>query len=85
MGRKEKLLNRFLQLPKDFTFDETVSLLGYLGYSIHNKGKTSGSRIRFKNDGLGIYIDLHKPHPGSIMKQWMMKAIYDHLKMNNLI
>lgn len=85
MGRKEKLLSRFLKLPKDFTFDETISLLGYLGYSVHNKGKTSGSRIRFKNDALGIYVDLHKPHPDSIMKQWMMRTIYDHLKMNKLI
>ena len=85
MGRKEKLLSRFLKLPKDFTFDEIISLLGYLGYSVHNKGKTSGSRIRFKNDALGIYVDLHKPHPGSIMKQWMMRTIYDHLKMNKLI
>jgi hypothetical protein len=57
MGRKEKLLSRFMQLPKDFTFDET----------------------------LGIYIDLHRPHPGSVMKQWMIKAIYIHLKANDLI
>ncbi len=85
MGRKEKLLNRFLQLPKDFTFDETISLLSHLGYTIHNKGKTSGSRIRFKNESLGIYIDLHKPHPGTIMKQWMIKTMYDHLKRNNII
>jgi hypothetical protein len=85
MGRKEKLLSRFMQLPKDFTFDETVALLSYLGYSIHNKGKTSGSRIRFKNETLGIYIDLHRPHPGSVMKQWMIKAIYIHLKANDLI
>ena len=85
MGRKEKLLNRFLQLPKDFTFDETISLLSHLGYTIHNKGKTSGSRIRFNNESLGIYIDLHKPHPGTIMKQWMIKTMYDHLKRNNII
>lgn len=45
----------------------------------------SGSRIRFKNEQLGIYIDLHRPHPGSIMKQWMIKTIYDHLKNNDLI
>ena len=85
MGRKEKLLNRFLQLPKDFTFDETISLLSHLGYTIHNKGKTSGSHIRFNNESLGIYIDLHKPHPGTIMKQWMIKTMYDHLKRNNII
>ena len=85
MGRKEKLLKRFLQLPKDFTFEETTTLLSYLGYDVHNKGRTSGSRIRFKNEQLGIYIDLHRPHPGSIMKQWMIKTIYDHLKKNDLI
>lgn len=30
MGRKEKLIRRFLQLPKDFTFDEIITLLGFL-------------------------------------------------------
>lgn len=85
MGRRQKLLKRFLQLPKDFTFDEITSLLGHLGYTVHNKGKTSGSRVRFKNENLGIYIDLHKPHPGTIMKQWMIKTIYDHLRRNNII
>ena len=59
--------------------------MGILGYTIHNKGATSGSRIRFKNETLGVYIDLHKPHPGSIMKEWMMKELYKHLKANNLI
>ena len=61
MGRKEKLIQRFLKLPKDFTFEETITLLGYLGYRIH------------------------RPHPGSIMKEWMMKKIYLHLKSKNLI
>lgn len=48
MGRKEKLVERFMKLPKDFTFEETVALLSWFGYSVHNKGATSGSRIRFK-------------------------------------
>ena len=42
-------------------------------------------RVRFKNEQTGQYIDIHKPHPGSIMKEWMMKAIYQHLKSNGLI
>ena len=74
-----------MRLPKDFTFEETVSLLESLGYYKHNKGKTSGSRIRFKNDATGMFIDIHRPHPGSIMKEWMMKEIYRHLKNNRLI
>lgn len=38
MGSKEKLIERFKKLPKDFTFEETLSLLGYFGYTKHNKG-----------------------------------------------
>lgn len=85
MGKREKLIDRFCRLPKDFTFEETLTLLGYFGYSEHNKGATSGSRIRFRNDASGSYIDIHRPHPGSIMKAWMMKAIYLHLKENGYI
>ena len=29
MSRKDKLLEKLLQKPKDFTFDEMVSLLSY--------------------------------------------------------
>ena len=85
MVAKNKLKERFKRLPKDFTFEETVSLLASLGYEKHNKGSTSGSRIRFKNEETGMYIDIYRPHPGSIMKEWMMKAIYKHLKDNKLI
>ena len=79
MGRKEKLLSRFMQLPKDFTFDETVALLSYLGYSIHNKGKTSGSRVIFRNDK-GEKIELHKPHPKNILKPYQIAIIVKSLK-----
>lgn len=85
MGTREKLIERFKKQPKDFTFDETLKLLSVFGYRVDNKGATSGSRIRFKNEQTGQYIDIHKPHPGSIMKVWMMKAIYLHLKSNGFI
>lgn len=85
MGRKEKLIRRFLQLPKDFTFDEIITLLGYFDYKIDNKGATSGSRASFKNTKTGVSINIHKPHPGPVMKEWMMKQIYLHLKNNSLI
>ena len=85
MSSKEKLIERFKKLPKDFTFEETVKLLSIFGYQVHNKGATSGSRIRFKNESTGMYIDIHRPHPQSIMKNWMMKEIYKHLSENKLI
>lgn len=85
MGSKEKLVERFKKLPKDFTFEETLVLLRIFGYEKHNKGATSGSRIRFKNEETDQFIDIHRPHPGSIMKHWMMKAIYQHLLDRGLL
>ena len=31
MSKKDKLIDRLLKTPKDFTFDEMESLLSYLG------------------------------------------------------
>jgi len=45
MSKKEKLMARLLSKPKDFTFEELIVLLGCLGYTEVNIGKTSGSRV----------------------------------------
>ena len=59
MSKLEKLKQRLRELPKDFTYEELVSLLIALGYELDNKGKTSGSRVKFiKGD---TPIILHKP------------------------
>jgi hypothetical protein len=79
MGTKEKLRNRFLKMPSDFTFDEMQRLLEGYGYEKSNKGKTSGSRLIFKN-GAKRPIMLHKPHPGNIVKEYAMKQVLDDLK-----
>ena len=84
MGTKEKLRDRFLQMPSDFTFDEMQRLLEGYGYEKSNKGKTSGSRIVFKN-GNKRPIMLHKPHPGNIVKGYAMRQVYDDLKEAGLI
>ena len=31
MGQKDKLIRRIKEMPRDFTFDDAVTLLGYLG------------------------------------------------------
>ncbi len=84
MGTKEKLRERFLKFPSDFTFDEMQRLLEGYGYEKGNKGKTSGSRIIFKN-GDKRPIMLHKPHLGNIVKTYAMKQVYDDLKKAGLI
>lgn len=53
MGTKEKLVERFKKLPKDFTYEETLKLLSIFGYYEHNKGATSGARVRLKMNKQG--------------------------------
>ena len=62
MGTKEKLIERF----KSF------------GYEKSNKGKTSGSRVIFKN-GDKRPIMIHKPHPGNLIKGYAMKQVLNDL------
>lgn len=84
MGTKEKLIARFSSFPNDFTWEEMRRLLVALGYVSGNKGKTSGSRMIFKGEGLKP-IMLHKPHLGNIIKGYVMKQVYDYLKNEGLI
>ena len=75
---------RFLSLPKDFTFNELENLLLGFGYIRDNKGKTSGSRVVFKNDE-NSPIMLHKPHPGNTVKLYTLKQVLNELKEVGLI
>lgn len=83
MGTKDKLIERFKKQPTDFTWDELVRLFNILGYQLSNKGKTSGSRVIFAN-GANSYV-AHKPHPGSIVKRYVMKQVLDFLNEQNLL
>ena len=49
MSRLEKETERLKSRPKDYTYDETKSLLNKLGFFEYTKGKTSGSRVVFIN------------------------------------
>ena len=80
MSKKDKLVERFLRMPKDFHFNEMVNLLAYHGFKLVKKGKTSGSRIKFENTA-GVPILLHKPHPKGIMKMYQLKQIKEILEL----
>lgn len=85
MGTKEKLIERFKAQPKDFTFNELVNLLNSFGFDVSNKGKTSGSRVRFIHNERKVIVDLHKPHPGNIIKKGTLNKIYDKLVSSSFI
>ena len=85
MNKKEKLIKRFRTLPRDFTFEEVVSLFHGYGFELENKGATSGSRIKFFNaEDQNAYI-MHKPHPSNIIKGYIMRDILNFLIKNNYI
>ena len=74
MGRREKLIARFKSRPRDFTWEELVRLLRMLGYAEAPQGRTGGSRRRFVRPA-GPAIALHKPHPGNIVKRYVVHEV----------
>lgn len=80
MSSFEKLLERFLGHPKDFTYDELKRLLKKLGYEETTKGKTSGSRVAFIDKKIKHVIRVHKPHPGNIVKEYVIKMVIKELQ-----
>lgn len=78
MGTKEKSIERFKNRPKDFTFDEMEKLPFIFGYVKSDKGKTSGSRVIYRN-GNKRPVMLHKPHPGNMIKSYAMKQVLNDL------
>ena len=83
MGKLEKMIERLKSNPKDFTFEEIQTLLLALGFELSNKGKTSGSRVKFFKDG--VFIILHKPHPRKELLSYQIKQIIETLSEEGLI
>ena len=83
MGKKDKLLARLKSKPKDFTFAEAKTLLELCGYSLHNPGKTSGSRVCFSRDQK--VFRMHKPHPRKELLHYQVNELISELKGENLL
>lgn len=84
MGRRDKLIARFKTKPKDFSWDELVRLLEGLGYREAASGKTGGSRRRFVHASAPT-IALHKPHPGNIVRMYVIEDVLRVLTDEGLI
>ena len=83
MSKKQKLIDRLKARPRNFTYDEAESLLFSLGFKKSNKGKTSGSKVKFYYRD--IDIDLHKPHPQKALKPYQINDILGSLEKGELI
>ena len=85
MSQKDKLINKLLSHPKNFTFEEAETLLNCLSYIRDDKGKTSGSRIMFTSKKNNSKILLHKPHPRKELLDYQIIQLITHLKQEKLI
>lgn len=77
MSKKTKLLERLYSKPADFTWSELQTVLSGLGYK-EISGR--GSRIKFYNAESNSLINLHKPHPGNILKSYMINEVITKLE-----
>jgi predicted RNA binding protein YcfA (HicA-like mRNA interferase family) len=84
MSQRDKLIRRFRSRPSDFTWQELVRLLESLGYSEVATGSTSGSRCRFVHTS-GAMILLHRPHPGNVVKMYVLDAVRRSLSEEGLL
>ena len=84
MTKREKVLERLLSKPKDFTWDELTKVLKDFGYEQDNAGKTSGSRARFISS---VYapMSLHRPHPKPVLKRYQLDDVINLLRQEKLI
>ncbi len=82
--KKEKLLQKLLNNPKDYRWEELTSLLSTWGYYEASTGKTGGSRRKFFCENRSpLYF--HKPHPKGILKSYQIKDVINTLKSEGLI
>ena len=80
MSKIEKAIARLKSIPRDYTYSEAKYLLGQLGFVESNKGKTSGSRVKFYRASDGRIILLHKPHPSEIMSVASVRDLAEYLE-----
>lgn len=84
MSRRDKLIARLKSRPRNFTWEELVRLLEGLGYVEAKAGKSAGSRRRFVHPSAPV-IALHKPHPGNIVKMYVIDDVLRVLSEEGLI
>lgn len=80
MSKIDKARERLLARPKDYTYSEAKYLLSQIGFEEYNKGKTSGSRVKFYRSSDERIILLHKPHPGDVMSVGAVRDLANRLE-----
>jgi len=78
MSSKDKLVIHLLSQPKDFRYEDLVTLMRHVGYREYPS--QSGSRVRFMN-AAGRAYTIHKPHGReNALLDYQIKGVIDFLK-----
>jgi hypothetical protein len=82
VSKHSKALARLKARPKDFTWDELVSILKHFDYQ-EISGK--GSRRKFVSKATNHQFSLHKPHPENTVKGYVIDIVLNGLIENGFI
>lgn len=85
MTKHQKLIEKLTRLPKNFTYDEMVTLLNGFGYVESERGRSSGSAVMFYNKEMNDKIMFHKPHPSKEIRRYILKMVIEKLKTNKML
>lgn len=80
MSQIEKLKNRLLNRPKDFTMEALDRLMLGLGYVKWKSGKTAGFKVEYNDEKSGKDLVLHSPHPFTSFKPYAVQRIIRFLE-----
>lgn len=80
MSSSKKLKDRLYTFPKDFTWNELARVLANSGYHEMKSGATSARKFKDERNHI---INLHKPHPGNIVKSYVVKYVVEELKVKD--
>jgi len=84
LSQVDKLISRLKNRPRTFKYSDAKRILEHLGYKEDEGGKTSGSHVQFVHPEYAP-LNLHKPHPGNVMKEYLIKMIATQLEDEGLI
>ena len=77
MSKRDKLIQRLLSKPSDFTWDEVTAVMGACNFRMHKK---SGSARTFVHATTKTIVRLHEPHPQNTILHYMAKQLIEGLR-----
>lgn len=80
MSKKQKLRDRFYKKPspKDFRWEELVTMMSGYGFSFDKSGGGSHGHFVFDEDKDRV-VNISKPHPNGILLQYQIDEIKEKL------